>query len=222
MSAVVWIRLLNEGIPLILLIGMGAVLYRGIKRNQILLSEREDLLRRYLIFRGDKQARLKIHGGEEQVRHELLKNLSSSWKEFKKSYDEYHRVFSKNTARTKVILQLIALGLLINTARVLVDEYYFFGFKARFFTLVARELSNYVLVVLSFVLLRAQTHHFLSFKGKALEVERETLFFGDGVLAEGEYESLYNEFDPLDREGTKDGKEDQDPRGPGGGGSRAE
>jgi hypothetical protein len=222
MSAVVWIKLLNEGIPFVLLIGLGVVLYRGFKKNQILLAEREDLLRRYLMFRGDKQARLKIHGGEEKVRQELLKNLSGSWKEFKKTYDGYHRAFSKNTARTKIILRLIALGILINTARILIDEYFFFGFEPRFFTLAARELSNYVPVVLSFVLLRAQTHHFLSFKGKALEIERETLFFANGLLAEGEYEGLYNEFDPLEREGGEDGKEDQDPRRRGEGGSRAE
>jgi len=213
MTGVVWIKLLNEGIPFVLLIGLGVVLYLGFKKNQMLLSEREDLLRRYLMFRGDKQARLKIHGGEEKVRQDLLKTLSGSWKGFKQAYDRYQRAFSKNTARTRIILQLIALGLVINTARILIDDYYFFGFNPRFFTLAARELSNYVLVGLSFLLLRAQTHHFLSFKGKALEIERERLFFANGLLAAGEYEGLYDEFDPLDREGAEDGKKDQDPRG---------
>ena len=62
-----WIKIVNEVIPLLLLIGMGFVLYRGIRRNQTLLSEREELLKRYLLFRGDRQVRLKIYGGDEKI-----------------------------------------------------------------------------------------------------------------------------------------------------------
>jgi hypothetical protein len=222
MSVVIWIKLANEGIPLFLLIGLGVVLYRGFKKNQVILSEREDLLRRYLIFRGDRQSRLRIQAGEEKVRQELLKNFSNSWKEFKKNYDGYLQSFSKNTTQTKIILLLITLGLLLNSGRMLIDEYYFFGLKARFFYVAARELSNYVLVLLSFWLLRAQTHQFLYPKGKASEIEREILFFPNGLLTEGEFEGLYDEFDPLEPGGVKDGKENQDPGGRGEGGSRAE
>ncbi|HMK52376.1 MAG TPA: hypothetical protein VK551_07735, partial [Thermodesulfobacteriota bacterium] len=96
-----WIKIVNEGIPLLLLIGIGYVLYQGLKINQVLLSEREELLKRYLLFRGDRQVRLKIYGGDEKVYMDLLKNISSSWKNFKKAYDECLNSLARNTTKTK-------------------------------------------------------------------------------------------------------------------------
>src|SRR4030043_415351 len=177
MNEVLWIRVMNEVIPFFLCIGMGYALYRGLKINQTLLSEREELLKRYLLFRGDRQVRLKIYGGEEKVYRALLKNISSSWKNFKKAYDQCLNALAQNTTKTKRFLQLIALGLLINTARLFVEDYYFFGLDAHFFYTLAREISNYVLVVLSFFLLRHQTQTFLTLKGEVIKMDRELLFF---------------------------------------------
>ena len=109
------------------------------KKNQFLLAEREDLVRRYLLFRGDKQVRLKVYGQDDNIQRELLKTLSSSWKNFKRSYDHYQNSFLANTARTKLLLQLITLGFLLNSARVLIEEYYLYGFKDRFFLAAARD-----------------------------------------------------------------------------------
>jgi hypothetical protein len=67
MNAVMLIKLMNEGIPLLLLIALGIVTYRGLKKNQFLLAEREDLLRRYILFRGDKHVRLKVYGQDDKV-----------------------------------------------------------------------------------------------------------------------------------------------------------
>lgn len=212
MNEVLWIKLVNEGIPFLLLIGMGFVLYRGFKKNQTILSEKDDLLKRYLLFRGDKQVRLKIYGDDEKVYRELLKNISSSWKNFKKTYDQCMLSLAQNTNKTKRFLQLITLGLFINSARLLGEEYYFFGLKAHFFYIVVRELPNYILVILSFFLLRTQTHKFLSLKGETMQMDREILFFPNQLSPEGEHEVLYNEFDPLEAKGAENGKEDQDHR----------
>ena len=212
MNEGIWIKLLNEGISLFFLIGMGFALYRGLKKNQTLLSEREELLKRYLLFRGDKQVRLKIYGDDEKVYKELLKNLSNSWKNFKKTYDQCLLSLAQNTTKTKQFLYLITLGLLINSARHFVEAYFFFSLKTQFFYIMARELSNYVLVILSFFLLRTQTHKFLSLKGEAVKMDREILFFPNSLSTEGEQEVLYNEFDPLETTGEEDGKEDQNPR----------
>jgi hypothetical protein len=198
MDELLWIRIANEGIPLVLLILLGVVLYQGIRKNQGLIIEREELLKRYLLFRGDKQVRLKVYGKDEVVHQELVKNLSNSWKNFKKSYDDYFRAFVQNTARTKLFFWIITFALLMNTARHLVEAYYFFGFEGSFFYALIKEPSPYVLVVLSFLLLRTQTHRFFSFKGEISKMERETLFFTNHLSAEGEQEVLYNEFDPLD------------------------
>jgi hypothetical protein len=212
MSEALWIKIGNEAIPLILLMGIGFFLYRGLKRNQTLLSEREELLKRYLLFRGDRQVRLKIYGGDEKVYLELLKNISSSWKNFKRAYDQCLNSLAQNTTKTKRFLQLITLALLINTTRLFIEDYYFFGFKAHFLYTTARELSSYVLVVVSFFLLRNQTQKFLTLKGEIVKMDREILFFPNNLETQEEHEGLFNEFDPLEARGVEVAKEDQDPR----------
>src|SRR4030042_5531954 len=142
MSEVLSIKIINEGISLFLLISMGLALYRGFKKNQVFLSNREELVRRYLLFRGDRQVRLKFCGDDEKIYRELLKNLSNSWKNFQKTYDQCLLFMAQNTKKTKLFMQLIALGLLINSGRLLIEEYYFFGLKARFLYTMARELPN--------------------------------------------------------------------------------
>jgi hypothetical protein len=204
-----WIKFVNEGIPLLFLIGIGFVLYRGIRRNQTLLSEREELLKRYLLFRGDRQVRLRIYGGDEKIYLDLLKNISSSWKNFKKAYDQCLNSLAQNTTKTKCFLQLITLGLLINTVRLFIEDYYFFGLEVHFLYTLARELSSYVLAILSFFLLRNQTQKFLTYKGEVIKMDREILFFPNNLEDQEEHEGLYNEFDPLEVRKVGDGKEDQ-------------
>ena len=206
-----WIRVVNEIIPFLLLIGIGFILFRGLKINQALLSEREELLKRYLLFRGDRQVRLKIYGGDNKTYLDLLKNISSSWKNFKKAYDECLLSLAQNTKKTKRFLQLITLGLFINTVRLFIEDYYFFGLETHFFYTTARELSSYVLVVLSFFLLRNQTQKFLTLKGEVVKMDREILFFPNNLEAQEEHEGLYNEFDPLETRRGEDGKKDQNP-----------
>ncbi|MGZ3513614.1 MAG: hypothetical protein ACXU99_08210 [Thermodesulfobacteriota bacterium] len=205
----IWIKVVNEIIPFLLLIGMGFVLYRGIRRNQTLLSEREELLKRYLLFRGDRQVRLKIYGGDEKVYLDLLKNISSSWKNFKKAYDQCLNALAQNTTRTKRFLQLITLGLLINTVRLFIEDYFFYGLDTHFLYTFAREISSYVLVALSFLLLRNQTEKFLTLKGEVVKMDREILFFPNNMQTQEEHEGLFNEFDPLEARRMEDGKENQ-------------
>ena len=206
-----WIDSLNEGITLFLLIALGFTFYRGYKKNQTLLTEREELLKRYLLFRGDKQVRLKIYESNEKVYQELLKNLSTSWKNFKKTYDQCLVSFGQNTHKTKFFLQLITLGLLINSASLFIQEYFSLGFKGHFVYTVVKALSGYVLVILSFILLRTQTHRFLSLKGEAAKMDREILFYPNHLSGEGNHDILYDEFDPLETKGGEDGKEDPNP-----------
>ncbi len=208
MDGSIWIKYLNEAISFFLLVGIGLVLYRGLKRNQTFLSEREELLKRYLLFRGDIQVRLKIFGEDEKTYQELLKNLSESWKNFKKTYDQHLFSLSRNTTKIRRLLQLLALGLLVNSARLLIEEYFFFGIHSRFFYVAGRELSNYVLVILSFLLLRSQTRRFLSIRGEPVKLEREILFYSNSLSEIGEKEILYDEFSPLEEVGAEDGKKD--------------
>jgi hypothetical protein len=154
---------------------------------------------------------LKIYGDEENIRNELLKNISNSWKNFKKAYDQCLISLVKNTAKTKQFLYLITLGLLINSGRHFLEAYLFFSLKTRFSYILVRELSNYVLVILSFFLLRTQTHKFLSLKGETVKMDREFLFYPNSLSAGGKREVLYDEFDPIETTGEHDGKEDPNP-----------
>jgi hypothetical protein len=137
---------------------------------------------------------------------DLLKNISSSWKNFKKTYDQCLLSLAQNTTKTKRFLQLITLSLLINTARLFIEDYYFFGFEAHFLYTLAREISSYVLAILSFFLLRNQTQKFLTLRGEVVKMDREILFFPNNIEAQEEHEGLYNEFDPLEAKRVEDGQ----------------
>jgi hypothetical protein len=206
-----WLDILNEGTTLLLLIALGLILYRGFRRNQTLLAEREDLLKRYLLFRGDKQVRLKMHGENEKIYLDLLKNLSNSWKNFKKAYDQCVNSFVQNTHRTKLLLQIVTVVLLINSARLLLQEYVYRGSQTHFFYTLIKELTGYVLVVLGFFMLRTQTYRYLSLKGEALKMDRDILFYPDRLSEEGDREGIYDEFDPLQGKGGTSEQEVQDP-----------
>jgi hypothetical protein len=211
MVAVIWVDLLNEGISLLLLIALSFTFYRGFRKNQSLLTKREELLKRYLLYRGNRQVRLKIYEGNEKVYQELLKNISTSWKNFKKTYDQCLVSFGQNTHQTKFFLQLITLGLLINSASLFIQEYFYFGFKSHLIYTVVKELSGYVLVFLSFYLLRIQTHRLLSLKGETAKMDREILFYPNDLSTASNPDVLYDEFDPLETTGGEDGKEDSNP-----------
>lgn len=208
MNGAMWIKYLNEGVSFCLLVGMAWVLYRGLKKNQAFLSEREELLKRYLLFRGDIQVRLKVYGEDEKTYQELLKNLSESWKNFKKTYDEYLLSLSRNTVKIRRLLFFLALALFANSARLLVETHYFFSLQHQFFYILSRELSNYVLVILGFLLLRSQTHRFVSLKGETAKMEREILFYSNSLSEMGERGALFDEFAPIENEGGSIGRED--------------
>lgn len=206
MDEVLLTKLLNEIIPFLLLIIIGFVTYNGFKKNQNLISEREDLVKRYILFRGDKQARLKIYEKDEQIHKELLKNISDSWKYFKKSYDQCILKLAKNVNKTKRNLMLLISGLIINSGRVIMEEYYFFGIKGRFILIIVKELHYYFFIILILFLLKIQTQGLFSLKSEVFKMDREILFFPNTFSKESEHEILYNEFEPIDLEGERYGK----------------
>jgi len=207
-NSAVWFEILDEGIPLLLLIALGLTVYRGFRKNSAFLAEGEDLLKRYLIFRTHKQIRLKTSTDDRETYQELIKTISNSWKNFKKTYDQNVVSIRENTARTRLYMQIITLGLLLNTARLLTGEFFFSSSKLTLLSMSVRELSSYVLVILSFCLLRIQTRRLLHPKGKTGEMDRDILFFPN-TLSETETEGLYDQFEPIEAKGEDHGKEDQ-------------
>ena len=210
----VWLEILDEGIPLLLLMALGLTVYRGFRKNSALMAEGQDLLKRYLIFRTHKQIRLKTSTDDREAYQELVKTISNSWKNFKKVYDQNFVSIRKNTARTRLYMQIITLGLLLNSARLLIGEFFFSGSKLNLLSIGVRELSSYVLVIISFFLLRTQTRQLLHPKGKSAEMDRDILLFPNN-LSETETEGLYDQFEPIEAKGEEHGKKDQNHnRGP--------
>lgn len=207
MEEVLWTKFLNEGVNLTLLIILGVILYQGVRKNHTLLSEREETFRRYLLFREDLKVRMKLYGEDEKTYRELLRNLSEGWKNFKRTYDRYLETLSKNVTKTNRFLQFLTLALLLNSFRLLLESYYFFGLQSRFFYLLTRELSNYVLVILGFFLLKDQSDRFFSMKGEMDKMDREILFYSNHLTEIGEKRALYDEFSPIEK-GEGDGKKD--------------
>lgn len=202
MGEVLLTKSINEAIPLVILIFMGIGLYHGFKKNQAFLSEREELLKRYLLFRGDQQVRLKIYGDDEKLYREILRGFSNSWKNFRSSYDRYLQYVAENTRKTRRVLQLLTLGLIVNSMRLLLEEYFFFGIMGRFTYIILRELSNYILVIFGFFLLRVQTRRYISLKGEALKMEREILSLPNQLSNKGEKGFIDNEFIPIEEKVT--------------------
>jgi hypothetical protein len=200
---------LDEGIPLLLLLALGLTLYRGFKKNHTLLAEREDLLRRYFVFRLNRQIHLKTFETDPKAYQGLLRSISTSWKIFKQRYDHYFVSLSRNTSRTKLTLLLITLGLVLNSFRMVARDYYFIHSRMNLLLAVVGELPNYILVLLAFLLMRAQTCRILLSRGKIAEMDRETLFIPNS-LSEEEFKGILDEFEPMEEKRAEDGKEDQD------------
>lgn len=207
MEEVFWIRLLNEGISLLFLIAVGGILYKGVKKNHLLLSEREETFRRYLLFREDLKVRMRLYGEDEKTYRELLRNLSEGWKNFKRNYDQSLETLLKNVSKTHRLLQFLTLALILNSLRLLLESYYFFGIHSRLLHLLMRELSNYVIVILGFFLLKEQSYRFFSMKGEMDKMDREILFYSNHITEIGEKKALYDEFSPLEK-GEGYGKKD--------------
>jgi hypothetical protein len=91
---------------------------------------------------------------------------------------------------------------------ILLRSYFSAGLNTPFFYTIGRQLLSYVLVVLSFILLRIQSHQFLSLKGEAAKMDREILFYPNHLSGGGDRDILYDQFDPLEVTETEDGKED--------------
>jgi len=210
MDASIWVDLLDNTIPLFLFVALGLTFYQGFKKNHSLLSDREDLLKRYLIFRGDKQVLFKTLTEKDQAYQDVRKTISNSWKNFKKTYDQYLTSFARNTARTKLFLQIITLGFILNSARLVLADLLMGNSSRHLAYTVLSELPSYVLVILCFLVLRIQAHRVLLPKVKAVEMDREILFFPNG-RPEGEDRRHYDEFDPLEVTGGEDGEEHQNP-----------
>ena len=187
---------LYEWITLVLFGLMAFFIYRNVRNYDSITQEMDTLFRRYLLFRNDKQITLKMHEQDEDVRNEILRSISKSWKHFRGIHGELVGTLIANIRKT-LLAYYVFLGILcINTLRVFLTDWFKTGTFPPLLEVAIREAPSYLLLALGFLLIRIQTRRKRGGMGRPFEIELETIFPDIG----GQDRSLYDEFEPIDEE----------------------
>jgi hypothetical protein len=185
---------LDAWITLVLVLFVALCIYRNVRNYDSITQEMDTLLRRYLHFRNDKQITLKMHEHEDEVRNEILRSISRSWKHFRRVHGELVGTLLGNIRKTLMAYYVILAILLINTLRVLLTDWLNNEAVMAPLGIVVKEAPSYLLLALGFLLIRVQTRHERGGSGRPYEIELETIFADIGV----QDRSLYDEFEPID------------------------
>ena len=188
---------LDEWITLVLVVLVALCIYRNVRKYDSITQEMNTLFRRYLQFRSDKQITLRMHEHDEEVRNEILRSISQSWRHFRRIHGELVDTLLGNIRKTLLAYYVIFGVLLFNTVRVFLTDWFKTGGVPVTLELVIKEAPCYLLLALGFLLIRVQTRHRRGGSGRPYEVELETIFADIGVQDRG----LSNEFEPIDEEG---------------------
>jgi len=199
---------LDEWITLVLVVLVAFCIYRNVRNYDSITQEMDTFFRRYLHFRNDKQITLKIHAQDEDVRNEILRSISKSWKHFRRIHGELVGTLSGNIRKTLLAYYVILGILLINTLRVFLTDWLKTGAVPTTLEVAIKEAPSYLLLALGFLLIRVQTRHRRGGSGRPYEIELETIFADMGV----QDRSLYDEFEPID-EGEVEGEIDSEKAG---------
>jgi hypothetical protein len=187
---------LNERVTLVLVGLMAFFMYRNVRDYDSITQEMETLFRRYLLFRNDKQITLKMHEQDEKVRNEILRSISKSWKQFRRTHGELVDTLLGNIRKTLLAYYVILGILLINTLRIFLADWSETGGFSALLEVAIKEGPSYLLLALGFLLIRIQTRQRRGGNGRPYEIELETIFPDIGV----QDRSLYDEFEPIDEE----------------------
>jgi hypothetical protein len=199
---------LDDWVTLVLVILLTFCIYRNLRKYDSVTQAMDTLFRRYLRFRSDKQITLKIHEHDEEVRNEILKSISQSWKHFRTTHGKLLDTLLGDIRKTLLAYYVILGILLINTLRVFLADCFKTGEVPGSLEFAIKEAPCYLLLVLGFLLIRVQTRHKRGGGGRPYEVELETIFADIGL----QDRNLYDEFEPMD-EG--EGREEADLEKPG-------
>ena len=185
---------LDEWITFVLVVVMAFFIYRNVRNYRSITQEMDTLFRRYLLFRNDKQITLKMHEQDENVRNEILRSISNSWKHFRRIHGQLEDTLLGNIRRT-LLAYCVILGILfINTLRVFLTDWFKTGVVPAPIGVAVKEAPSYLLLVLGFLLIRIQTSRRNGGPGRPFEIKLETIFPDIGVQDRG----LYDEFEPID------------------------
>ncbi len=181
-------------VSLLLTVAVAAVVFQNRRRNQSVTSDLENLVRRYIIFRGHRQALLKIHNGDDKVKHEILKAISNSWNHFKSMLESHFVTLHETDRRTRNLLLLLGALMLLNSLRAILSGIIAESEDWEGLILVVREVPPYLFLFTGFLLLGIQSQRWGKRPLASFNTELESLFSD----MEQTQESLNNEFDPIE------------------------
>ncbi len=178
---------------------MAAAILQNQKRNRIITSALENMTRRYIIFRGHRQAFIKLHQEDDKTKHEILKSISSGWNHFKGLLENYSNSLTAMNRRTQKFLLVIAVLLIIDSFRILISDVLVGKEQWELLFSFIRETPVYFFLVTGFLIIRIQ---FRRAKRRALSRSSSELdtFFSD---MERTHMDLAEEFDPIESQGEE-------------------
>jgi hypothetical protein len=187
-------------VSLVLAVLVATVILQNRRKNQSTTSEVENLIRRYIIFRGRRQVLMRVHQKDASVRDELLKAISNSWNHLKNMLERYSMVLRETDRRARNLLSIIAVCMILNSARtlafgILVDRTEWKGV-----VWLVKELPMYFFLLTGFLLISIQSRRFGKRPLTTFTAELDAIFSD----TEQHQEALDNEFDPIDQSFLKE------------------
>lgn len=179
---------------LVLTILVAIVIFQNRRKNQSVTIEVETLIRRYIIFRGHRQALLKIHNGDEKVKHEILKAVSNSWNHFKGMLEKRFVTLHQIDRRARNFLVILGIIMILNSVRTIAFGILAGGEQWTGLILLLRDLPPYLFLVTGFLLISIQSQRWGKRPMDSFSTELEAIFSD----MEQTQEALDNEFDPIE------------------------
>jgi len=182
-------------VSLVLAALMTGLILQNRRKNQSIATDIENLIRRYIVFRGHRQALMKFHQKDEAVKHEILRTVSTSWNHFKTMLEKYTSNLEETNRRARNLLLIIGALLVLNSLRNLAFADVVSQTRWTGLIFVVKELPLYLFLITGFVLIRIQSHQrgkspLASFNGEL-----------DAIFSDTEQiqEALNDEFDPIEQ-----------------------
>jgi hypothetical protein len=174
---------------------MAGVILHNYRKNQSIATDIDNLIRRYIIFRGHRQALMKFHQEDEAIRHEILKTIATSWNHFKSMLEDHTSTLQEANRRGRNFLLILGAFLVLSSLRNLALADVVGQVRWVSIMLVLKELPLYLFLVTGFVLIRVHAHRRGRGPLASFNSELDAIFSDTDQIQE----VLNDEFDPIEQ-----------------------
>ena len=182
-------------VTLVLVLLVAMVILQNRRKHQSIVTEVENLIRRYIVFRGHRQALIKVHQGDEKTKHEMLRAISSSWNQFKSALENHSITLERTDRRTRNALYILGVIMVANSLREFASGILIDHIQWGDIIFVLRELPAYLFLATGFLLIIIQSRRWKKRPLTTFDGELDAIFSD----TEKTQEALDNEFDPIEQ-----------------------